>query len=29
MSATTKPKVIGYMPNDTPPAGPMLSLGIM
>ena len=29
MSAETqfKPKVIGYLPNDTPPIGAMLSLG--
>jgi uracil permease len=27
MSAETKPKVLGYLPNDTPPWGAMLSLG--
>jgi uracil permease len=27
MSAETKQKVIGYLPNDTPPIGAMLSLG--
>ncbi len=27
MSAETKPKVMGFLPNDTPPWGAMLSLG--
>lgn len=27
MSASIKPKVMGYLPNDTPPWGAMLSLG--
>jgi uracil permease len=27
MSESTKPKVLGYLPNDTPPWGAMLSLG--
>jgi uracil permease len=27
MSAEVKPKVIGYLPDDTPPVGAMLSLG--
>jgi uracil permease len=27
MSAQTQPKVIGYLPDDTPPLGAMLSLG--
>ena len=27
MSAETKSKVIGFLPDDTPPIGPMLSLG--
>jgi uracil permease len=28
MSESTKPKVLGYLPNDTPPWGSMISLGI-
>src|SRR5512145_3487579 len=27
MTASTKPKVMGFLPDDTPPLGAMLSLG--
>src|SRR4030042_2255815 len=28
MSASSKPKVLGYLPNDTPPIGQIILLGL-